>query len=319
MIVARTAGDPALRRPSVTTLGVFDGLHLGHQAIVRRVVARARDTGAAATVVTFDPHPRSVLYPDSAPALLQTFEQRLEGLKFLGIEQVVALEFSRELAAVPAEEFALRFLVDDLGAREIYLGKGFAFGRGRGGTIELLRELADRRGFVADEVDEVSLRGRRISSTAIRGQLAEGRVNVARRMLGRPYGVEGRVLEGRHLGGPALSFPTANIDPHNRVLPAVGVYITATLFEGEWHRGVTNVGRRPTVGDDEHVTVETHLLDFDRQIYGEKIRVRFLRRLRGERRFPSLEDLKAQIGRDVARGRRFFADPAVRRNLNFVE
>src|SRR5699024_9259383 len=129
---------------------------------------------------------------------------------------------------------------------------------------------------------------------------------------------EGRVLEGRHLGGPALSFPTANIVPHNRVLPGNGVYVTATLFENEWHRGVTNVGRRPTVGVDEHITVETHLLDFDRQIYGERIRVRFLRRLRGERRFPSLDDLKAQIARDVERGRSFFERPGVRRNLTFV-
>jgi riboflavin kinase/FMN adenylyltransferase len=318
MIVVRRTDDPVLRRPSVVTLGVFDGLHLGHQAIVRRVVERAAATGDAATAVTFDPHPRAVLYPDAAPMLLQTFEQRLEGLRFLGIEQVVALEFTRELAAVPAEEFVLRFLLDELGCREVYLGKGFAFGHKRGGNIDLLCELGDRHGFIADEVPEVRLRGRRISSTAVRALLGEGRVNLARRMLGRPYGVEGSVLEGRHLGGPALSFPTANIVPHNRVLPANGVYVTATLFEGEWHRGVTNVGRRPTVGDEQHVTVETHLLDFDRQIYGEQIRVRFLRRLRAERRFPSLDELKAQIARDVARGRRYFDCPVVRRNLSFV-
>jgi riboflavin kinase/FMN adenylyltransferase len=318
MIVVRLTDDSRLRRPSIVTLGVFDGLHLGHQAIVRKVVERAAATGAAATAVTFDPHPRSVLYPESPPLLLQTFEQRLEGLRFLGIEQVVALEFTRELAAVPADDFVLRFLLDELGSREIYLGKGFAFGHKRGGNIELLRRLSARHGFTADEVPEVSLRGRRISSTAVRSLLAEGRVNLARRMLGRPYGVEGSVLEGRHLGGPALSFPTANIVPHNRVLPATGVYVTATLFDDEWHRGVTNVGRRPTVSDEDSVTVETHLLDFDRQIYGERIRVRFLRRLRCERRFPSLDELKAQIGRDVARGRKYFDCPVVRRNLSFV-
>lgn len=318
MIVVRRTDDPRLIRPSIVTLGVFDGLHLGHQAIVQTVVERAAATGAAATAVTFDPHPRAVLYPDSAPLLLQTFEQRLEGLRYLGVDQVVALEFDRDLAAVPAEEFVRRFLLDELGVREIFLGRGFAFGHKRGGTIELLRRLAERHGFVADEVPEVTLNGRRISSTAIRAMLADGRVNIARKMLGRPYGVEGRVLEGRHLGGPALSFPTANIVPHNRVLPETGVYVTATLFENEWHRGVTNVGRRPTVGIDEHITVETHLLDFDRQIYGERIRVRFLRRLRGERRFPSLDDLKAQIARDVERGRSFFERPAVRRNLTFV-
>jgi riboflavin kinase/FMN adenylyltransferase len=320
MIVTRRPDDPALRRPTVLTLGVFDGLHLGHQAIMHTVVERAASMGVAPTVVTFDPHPRAVLHPEEVPGLLQTFEQRLEGMRFLGIEQVVVLEFTRELAAVPAEEFVARFLLDDLAARAIYLGKGFAFGRGRGGNIALLRELSARHGFEAAEVPEVCLRGKRISSTAVRRALASGRMGLARRLLGRPYGVEGSVIEGRHLGGPALSFPTANIQPHNRVLPAEGVYVTATLFEGEWHRGVTNVGRRPTVsGGDPHVTVETHLLDFDRQIYGEKIRVRFLHRLRGERKFPSLDDLRAQIARDVARARRYFAYPVVKANLKFVE
>jgi riboflavin kinase/FMN adenylyltransferase len=318
MIVADRVDAPELRRPSVLTLGVFDGLHLGHQAIMRRIVDEARTRGLPPTVVTFNPHPRSVLRPESPPELLQTFEQRLEGMKFLGIDQVVALEFTPELAAIPADEFVLRFLVDGLGAEAIMLGRGFAFGHRRSGNIELLRQLSSRRGFFADEVAEVSLRGVRISSTAVRGALADGRVNLARRMLGRPYGVEGIVVEGRRLGGPALSFPTANLVPHNRVLPAIGVYVTATLHQGQWHRGVTNVGRRPTVGDEEHVTVETHLLDFDEDIYGEKIRVRFLHRLRGERRFPGLDALKMQIARDVDRARRYFESGVVAHNLTFV-
>jgi riboflavin kinase/FMN adenylyltransferase len=318
MIVTRRTADPALRRPVTLTLGVFDGLHLGHQAIMRTVVERAASAGTAPTVVTFDPHPRSVLHPESAPPLLQTFEQRLEGMRFLGIEQVVVLEFTRELAAVAAEEFVSRSVVDDLGARAVYLGRGFAFGRGRGGNIGLLRELGARYGFEADEVPEVEVRGRRISSTATRRAVQHGRMSLARRMLGRPYGLEGGVAEGRRLGGPVLGFPTANIEPHNRVLPATGVYVTATLVDGEWHRSVTNVGRRPTVGEDEHVTVEAHLLDFDRSLYGETIRVRFLHRVRGERRFPSVDDLRAQIGRDVERARRYFDNPLVRRNLTFV-
>lgn len=318
MIVANTVDAAQLRRPTVLTFGVFDGLHLGHQAIMRRIVAEAAARGATPTVVTFNPHPRAVLRPEAAPDLLQTFEQRLEGMKYLGIEQVVALEFTPELALVPAEEFVLRYLLEGLGARAIYLGRGFAFGYKRSGNIDLLRALGERRGFVADEVAEINLRGRRISSTAVRSALATGHVNVARRMLGRPYGVEGAVVEGRHLGGPALSFPTANLIPHNRVLPAIGVYVTATLYEGEWRRGVTNVGRRPTVGDEKHLTVETHLLDFDEDIYGERIRVRFLHRLRGERRFPGLDELRAQIARDVGRARRYFENEIVRRNLTFV-
>lgn len=318
MIVVRRTDDAALRRPTTLTLGVFDGLHLGHQAIMRTIVDHAAETGTAPTVVTFDPHPRSVLHPESAPPLLQTFDQRLEGMKFLGIEQVVVLEFTRELAGVPAEEFVARFLIDDLEARAVFLGRGFAFGRGRRGNIELLRELSERLGFEADEVGEIELRGTRISSTATRRALREGRVNLARRMLGRPYGLEGRVVEGRRLGGSVLKFPTANIEPVNRVLPAPGVYVTATLVDDLWHRSVTNVGRRPTVGEEEHITVESHLLDFDRSLYGLTIRTRFLHRLRGERRFPSLDDLREQIGRDVARARRYFGCPAVQRNLAFV-
>ena len=318
MIVTRRADAPELRRPTVLTLGVFDGLHLGHQAIMHEVVERARELGVAPTAVTFDPHPRAVLHPESTPPLLQTFEQRIEGMRFLGIEQVVALEFTRELAALPAEEFVTRFLLDELQARAIFLGQGFAFGRGRSGNIALLRTLAERYGFEADEVGEVELHGRRISSTAIRAALKKGHVNVARRMLGRPYGVEGRVIEGNKMGGKVLSFPTANIDPHNRVLPAAGVYVTATLVEETWHRSVTNVGVKPTVSDEGKLLVETHLLDFDRSLYGETIRVRFLRRLRGERKFPSLDDLRAQIAHDVGRATQYFEHDAVRRHLTFA-
>jgi riboflavin kinase/FMN adenylyltransferase len=318
MIVTRRTGDPALRRPTTVTLGVFDGLHLGHQAIMHTIVERAAETGSAATVVTFDPHPRSVLHPGSTPPLLQTFEQRLEGMKYLGVEQVVALEFTPELASVPAETFVASYLVDDLRARAVYLGKGFAFGRGRGGNIDLLRELSGRLGFTADEVPEIELRGVRISSTAARRALGAGRVNLARRLLGRPYGLEGTVVEGRRLGGSVLHFPTANIEPVHRVLPAAGVYVTATLVEDVWYRSVTNVGHRPTVGDDVHVTVESHLLDFDRDLYGQTIRTRFLHRLRGEQRFPSVDELRDQITRDAARAARYFEHPLVARNLTFV-
>ncbi len=318
MIVTRSSADAALARPTTVTLGVFDGLHLGHQAIMHTVVERAGLSGTTPTVLTFDPHPRSVLHPESAPPLLQTFEQRLEGMRFLGIEQVVALEFTRELASVPAEEFVRRFLVEDLNTKAVYLGRGFAFGRGRGGNIELLRDLGLRYGFEADEVGAVELRGKRISSTATRRALRDGRMSLARRMLGRPYGLEGRVVEGRRLGGPTLGFPTANIEPHNRVLPATGVYVTATLVGGHWYRSVTNVGRRPTVGDDDHVTVEAHLLDFNQSLYGEAIRVRFLHRLRGEVRFAGLDELREQIRRDAARARRYFEHPIVRRSLIVV-
>lgn len=318
MIVSRSATDEAIARPSTVTIGVFDGLHLGHQSIMRAVVDRAALNGTTPTVVTFDPHPRSILYPESAPPLLQTFEQRLEGMAFLGIRQVLAIPFTLDIAALSAEEFVERFLVDSLDAKAIYLGRGFAFGRKRSGNIDVLRRMSVRFGFEADEVGEVELRGRRISSTATRQALQLGRVNLARRMLGRPYGVEGLVTEGRRLGGPVLGFPTANIEPRSRVVPDRGVYVTATLVDGVWYRSVTNIGIRPTVGDDDRQVVETHLLDFDRPLYGMPIRVRFLHRLRGEHKFPSVDELRTQVARDAGRARRYFLHPLVKRNLTLV-
>ncbi|QQS48197.1 MAG: bifunctional riboflavin kinase/FAD synthetase [Acidobacteriota bacterium] len=303
--------------PTVVTLGVYDGLHLGHQAIVRTVVERALLIDAVPTLITFDPHPRRVLKPDTAPPLLQTFHQKMEGLRLLGIKQVLVLEFNAELAALPAEEFVHGYIVEKLDAREVYLGKGFAFGHQRRGNIEMLRQLSERYGFLADEVPEVQLRGHRISSTMIRRLLKAGRVNLARRMLGRGYGIEGEVVRGDGIGRKLL-FPTANIRVQNRVLPADGVYVTLCLVGDRWHRSVTNVGRRPTFGGDEESRVETHLIDFDRDLYGKTIRIRVLHRLRGEKKFNGIDELRAQIAHDRGRAVRYFDSGIVSRNLEYV-
>jgi riboflavin kinase / FMN adenylyltransferase len=306
-----------IRRPTVLTLGVFDGLHLGHQAIVRTVVERALLTGAIPTLITFDPHPRQVLKPETAPPLLQTFNQKMEGLRLLGIEQVVVLEFNQELAAMFAEDFIQRYIVDALRAREVYLGKGFAFGHERRGNIEMLKWISRQFGFYAAEVPEVQMRGRRISSTMIRMLLKAGRVNLARRMLGRPYGIEGVVTQGRGIGRKFL-FPTANLELQNRVLPADGVYVTLALVDGVWRRSVTNIGKRPTLGADAESKVETHLIDFDDDLYGRTIRVRVLHRLRGEKKFSGIDELRAQIARDRNRAVRFFNSRVAARNLDFA-
>ena len=308
---------PAILRPTVLTIGVFDGLHLGHQAIVRQVVERALLIDATPTLITFDPHPRQVLRPDTAPPLLQTFAQKMEGLRSLGMQQVVVMKFVRELADISAEEFIEQFMHQALGAREVHLGNGFAFGKGRAGNIELLEAEAERLGFAAYEVPEVRIRHHRISSTMVRRLLQAGRVNQARRMLGRAYGVEGVVIEGRKLGR-TISFPTANIEVQNRVLPADGVYVTLALIDGVWHRSVTNIGKRPTIGLDAESKVETFVLDFDQDLYGHTIRIRFLHRLRGETKFAGLDELKAQIARDCEKAVRYFATAAVPRNFTFV-
>lgn len=317
MKIIRGTETGALARPAVSTLGVFDGLHLGHQQIVRRVVERATALGAMPTVVTFDPHPRSVLRPETAPPLLQTFSQKMEALRQLGIGQVLVLDFTPTLAELAAEEFIRRFLVEALDSREVYLGEGFAFGHQRRGTIGLLREVSRQFGFRAEEVPEQQLRGYRISSTLIRQLLQAGRVNLARRMLGRPYGVEGIVTRGLGLGSRLL-YPTANLAVDNRVVPAEGVYVTLSLVEGVWHRSVTNVGKRPTVSDDGISKIEAHLIDFDRDIYDQNVRLRFLHRLRGEKKFNGLDELKAQISRDRNLAIHYFERASIRRNLGFV-
>jgi riboflavin kinase / FMN adenylyltransferase len=310
--------NAGIARPTVLTLGVFDGLHLGHQLIMQTVVERARAVGAVPTVITFDPHPRAVLHPQSAPPLLQTFDQKIEAFGVLGVEQSIVIRFNRAFAEIEAEDFLRDVVRDRLHAVEVYLGRGFAFGRNREGNIELLRKVSGRLGFHADEVPEVRLRGQRISSSRVREMLAAGRVNLARRMLGRPYGVEGRVERGEQRGR-TLGFPTANLRPQNRVIPRGGVYVTATLIEGAWRRSVTNVGTRPTFKDAAAApSIETFVMDWDGDLYGDVVRVRFLRRLRDERKFASIEELKQQIARDRDRASRYFERGGVRRTLAIV-
>jgi riboflavin kinase / FMN adenylyltransferase len=304
-------------RPTVLTLGVFDGLHLGHQKIMETVVERAKAVDAAATAITFDPHPRAVLYPETAPPLLQTLDQRLANFEVLGIEQAIVIAFDKEFASQPAERFLSDIVHDRLQAKEVYLGKGFAFGRGRGGNIDLLRKMASELGFFADEVPEVRLRGQRISSSKIREHLAAGRVNLVRRMLGRPYGVEGVVIRGNRRGH-TIGFPTANLKPHNRVIPKFGVYATATLVDGVWRRSITNIGVRPTFENDADPSIETYIFDLDQDLYGDVLRVRFLHRIRDERKFGGIYELKAQIEKDTQRALNYFRHGGVRNMLEIL-
>ncbi|MDX6557458.1 MAG: riboflavin kinase / adenylyltransferase [Blastocatellia bacterium] len=306
-----------IARPTVLTLGVFDGLHLGHQLIMKTVVERARATGAVPTVITFDPHPRALLHPESAPPLLQTFDQKIEALGALGIEQTIVIQFDQDFAQIRAEDFLRAVIADRLHAKEVYLGCGFAFGHSREGDIDLLRTVSRSLGFFADEVPEVRLRGRRVSSSRIRELLQQGRVNIARRMLGRPYGFEGRVVRGEQRGAQ-LGFPTANLHPQNRVIPRNGVYVTAALIDGQWRRSVTNIGTRPTFGSENETSVETFVMNWSGDLYGDVVRVRFLHRLREEKKFASIEELKLQIERDVTQAGNYFEREGVKKELIVV-
>ena len=304
-----------IARPTCLTLGVFDGLHLGHQKIMETVVERAKATNSVPTVITFDPHPRAVLHPESAPPLLQTLDQRLAAFEFLGIQQTIVIRFNKDFASQDAGLFLREIVHERLHAREVYLGKGFAFGKNRGGNIELLRRMSAELGFFADEVPEVCLRGHRISSSRVRQILFDGKVNLARRYLGRPYGIEGQIIHGNHRGR-TIGFPTANLKPHNRVIPKFGVYATATLIEGKWRRSITNVGVRPTFEGDNEPSIESYIFDFDGDLYGDVLRVRFLHRIRDERKFSGIDELRAQIERDTRRALNYFSRQGVKNSLD---
>lgn len=306
-----------ISRPTVLTLGVFDGLHLGHQQIMQTVATRAKAVNAVPTAITFDPHPRSVLYPEDTPPLLQTLDQRLAAFEFLGIEQAIVIRFNQEFAAQDAETFLREIVHERLQAKEVYLGKGFAFGKNRSGNIQLLRRMSAELGFFADEVAEVCLGGQRISSSIIRELLKEGKVNRARKMLGRPYGIEGQIVRGDQRGR-TIGFPTANLKPRNRVVPRYGVYATANLIAGVWRRSVTNVGIRPTFSGGGEPSIESYIFDFDSDLYGDVLRVRFLHRIRDEKKFGGIEELKAQIGKDSNRALNYFKRAGVKNTLDLT-
>ena len=302
-------------RPTVLTLGVFDGLHLGHQKIMETVVRRANAINAVPTVITFDPHPRAVLYPENSPPLLQTLDQRLANFEVLGIEQAIIIRFNNKFANQDAPKFLREIIHERLHTKEIYLGHGFAFGKNRGGNIELLRKMSQELRFHADEVSEVTLRGQRISSSKIRQLLKDGKVNLARRMLGRPYGVEGVIIRGDRRGH-TIGFPTANLKPKNRVIPKYGVYATATLIDGTWKKSITNVGVRPTFEGNKEPSIETYIFGFDGDLYGDVLRVRFLYRIRDERKFAGIAELKNQIEKDTRTAQNYFSSKGVINKLD---
>ena len=278
-------------------LGNFDGVHLGHQAVLQQVQASARAGQARAVLVTFEPHPAEVLAPERRPRLLQTRRQKLAALEEAGVDAVLVLPFDLALAALSAEEFLER-LCTALIPRSIHVGTGFRFGRERQGDVALLRAIGARHGFAVEEVPPLEVDGARVSSSRIREAVLAGRVEVARGLLGRPYALEGRVVRGEGRGA-MLAFPTANLAVENELPPLRGVYVTETVALAlRWH-SVTNVGVRPTF-DGSRLTVESHLIDYEGHLYGERVEACFLARLRDERRFPDATALADQIARDRA-------------------
>lgn len=307
MKIVRFPDDPPVfhERPPIAALGNFDGVHRGHQRILERVLQQARQRVTSSCVVTFDPHPPRVVRPDKAPALLMTLDQRLEALEQLGVDCVAIVRFSRELATWEPEMFVEQVLVKWLRVGEVWVGENFLFGRERSGNFSLLRLLGQQAGFTVEKVEPVRYREFVVSSTRVRRLLAEGRVDEAASLLGHGFFIDGQVVEGDQRGR-TIGFPTANIRTANELLPAHGVYASVLRVNGALLQSVTNVGVRPTIGQQVAPSVETHVLDGSPDLYGARVRLFFTERVRDEQRFDGLDALKAQIAADCEAARRLF-------------
>ena len=293
----------------VIALGNFDGLHRGHLKIIERVKRGAAEHGGTPMAMTFDPHPPRIVRPEKAPPLLMTKAQRLEALHRAGVQCVAVVRFTRELSQWDADTFVRKVLVDWLRVSEVWVGANFLFGHERTGTFSVLRGLGQSYGFRADKIDPVRYKDFVVSSTRIRRLVAEARMDEAAALLGRAYYVDGTIVEGKRRGRE-LGFPTANLATQNELVPPNGVYATIMTIDGVVHGGVTNIGMRPTFGETTP-TIETHVLDYSGNLYGQTVRLAFVQRLRDERRFEDVDALRAQIDADKRRAERLFTRLAV--------
>jgi riboflavin kinase / FMN adenylyltransferase len=297
----------ALPGPLFLAIGVFDGVHLGHQAVISTSASHAKEAGGTPVVVTFDPHPAKVLRPNDAPHLLTATQHKIALIRDLGVAHLLILHFDRAFAATAPEQFVQQLVTKSKPLREICVGHEWSFGKGRAGNLALLKELGRIDGFNVVGVEAVKVNGEVVSSTAIRKAVADGNLVKATQMLGREYTILGTVIAGEKLGR-RLGFPTANLSAHSEQFPPNGVYVAEARLAGSIYRGVANLGYRPTVaaGKLERL-LELHLFELEREIYGEEMEVRFLRYLRPEQKFEDLEALKAQIARDVEEARESFS------------
>ena len=313
MIVARDIEElQEVISGSCVTIGNFDGVHKGHQRLIQLACDKARSRDLTSVVVTFDPHPLTVLRPGHTPPFITLAEQKLELIGAIGPNVALVLPFDRAMAALPPEQFVRRYLVDGVRMKELVIGYDYAMGKGRTGNHEKLVELGAAFGFGVERLDPVIIGDAVVSSTRIRDLIQSGDVWGARPLLGRFFQVRGEVIRGKDRGGRLLGFPTANIGPVDELLPLTGIYAVWVEVEGEKggevRPAVANIGFNPTFGNDA-LSVEVYIMDFNRDIYGQHIRVHFVQRIREERKFDSLDALVERINRDVLVGRRILEQP----------
>jgi riboflavin kinase/FMN adenylyltransferase len=295
---------------SVITLGNFDGLHLGHQELIKMVIKRARETGAISLVVTFRPHPLKILAPEKCPPLISIYEEKISLFEKLGIDVLVKIPFTMDFSEMAPEDFVKDVLCGLLGAREIFVGYNYRFGRGRQGNVQTLKRLGEKLGFSVREVEQISIDGEVVSSSKIRRLLKDGDVEHASKLLGRTYAVTGLVVKGDGRG-KSLGFPTANIVPKHAIIPADGVYAARLYVRDKLYDGIANIGLRPTF-KKENLTIEVHIFDFDEDIYQEEVSLYFVKKIREEKKFASAEALRTQIHSDVKTAREMLAEHPAR-------
>ena len=296
-------------RRAVITIGNFDGVHIGHQALFHEVIEKAEAIGGASVAMTFDPHPLRVLKQNNHPPLITLYEQKAELIERTGIDVLICVPFTISFAALTAEQFVRDLLVNKIGVKAIVVGQDYSFGKNREGNIDLLKSYAPEYGFeviVAGWIKSAQALSDRISSTKIRQLVMDGRMEQAEKMLGRNYQIRGKVVTGRDRGGKLLGIPTANINLHDELCPKTGIYAVTVECEDTQYQGVANIGYSPTFEDHEF-TVEVHILDFNENIYGKSIRVNFIKRIRDEIKFANISELIDQIHLDIAAARDIFS------------
>lgn len=295
---------------AVITIGNFDGVHKGHQALLKIVKNKAKEIGGTSVAMTFDPHPIIVLQKKNHPPLITMYEQKIELLSRHDLDVLIAVPFNNEFASITAKDFVEDLLVKRIGVKAIVVGNDYSFGKNREGNIDLLKQYADQLGFEVIVVDWKQISdecGERISSTKIRDIIQQGKVEDAVNLLGRFYQIRGEVVRGRNRGGKLLGFPTANIHLQDELSPKTGVYAVTVQFDGVVYNGVANIGYSPTF-DDHIFTIEVHILDFEGDIYDRHIRVNFISRLRDEKKFSDIDELSGQIKRDITKARKILSD-----------
>lgn len=286
---------------AVITIGNFDGVHIGHQALFHEVIEKAHAIDGTSIAMTFDPHPIRVLKRNNTPPLITLQEQKSELIERSGMQVLICIPFTKQFASLSAEDFIKNLLIDKIGMKAIIVGGDYTFGKNREGNLAVLKSFASQLDYeviVADWIKAARNVSDRISSTKIRELVMAGEVKPARKMLGRHYQIRGLVVKGRDRGGKLLGIPTANINLQDELCPKTGIYAVTVEYHNRLYRGVANIGYSPTF-DDNEFTVEVHLLDFSENIYGEKIRVNFIERIRDEKKFADISELKDQINRDI--------------------